>query len=166
MQSSFQIAVLPVRVRHGACWHLLKFSEDRMTKANTSAARVPRGPAMAALIGFGLLAGHQLAAAPFCVRTDAIPPQCIFFEAASCNTRAMQMGGTCVPNPAEWPVTVGSGHFCLLTSSRVASCIYVDAGTCAIDAHHQQGVCVPAANRPESPAPDPYRDIRPSMAGG
>ena len=33
-------------------------------------------------------------------------------------------------------------------------------------ARHQQGVCVPAANRPESPAPDPYRDIRPSMAGG
>jgi hypothetical protein len=126
-----------------------------------------RGPMMIVSLVSGLLAIPVVsAAAPFCVRTEAVPPQCIYDDAALCNARATQMGGNCLPNPAEWHVTVGSGHFCLLTSGRTASCIYADPGTCATDAQHQQGVCVPAPNRPESPAPDPYRDIRPSMAGG
>jgi hypothetical protein len=105
-------------------------------------------------------------AAPFCVRTQALPPQCIFFDAASCNARATQMGGLCVANPAELHVRSGLGHFCLMTAGNVASCIYTERGPCDAEAHHQQGVCIESPNRPESPAPDPYRDIRPSTVGG
>lgn len=76
------------------------------------------------------------------------------------------MGGLCSVNPREVRVSSGLGHYCLLTSSLVSSCIYADRADCDRDAKQQQGVCVIAPKRPESPAPDPYRDIRPSMAGG
>jgi hypothetical protein len=105
-------------------------------------------------------------AAPFCVETTAIPPQCLYFDAASCNVRAAQMGGQCMANPAELHISSGPGRFCLITSGRVVSCVYADRGTCDTEAHRQQGACVEQPNRPESPGPDPYRNIRPSMAGG
>jgi hypothetical protein len=105
-------------------------------------------------------------AAPFCVRTESISPQCLYFDARECGTRAAQMGGTCVANPAEIHVSSTLGHYCLLTSGPVASCIYNDPGVCAAEAQHQHGACILAPDRPESPAPDPYRDIRPSLAGG
>ena len=104
-------------------------------------------------------------ASPFCVQTQAIPRQCIYVDAASCNARANEMGGTCTVNPAEVHVMPGLGHYCLLTSGRVSSCIYVERDTCDQEARHQQGVCIQAPGRPESPGPDPYRDIRPLMAG-
>lgn len=105
-------------------------------------------------------------AAPFCVQTQAIPPQCLFTDAAECNVRAAQMGGTCTVNSDDVHVSSGLGHYCLLTSGLVSSCIYADRADCDQEARHQQGLCVVAPNRPESPSPDPYRDIRPSMAGG
>jgi hypothetical protein len=37
---------------------------------------------------------------------------------------------------------------------------------CNVEAQHQHGVCVEAPNRPESPGPDPFRDVRPLTAGG
>ena len=104
-------------------------------------------------------------AAPFCLRSQALPPQCIYFDAGSCNERARQLQGYCSVNTAEVHVAGGLGHYCLLTSSLVQSCIYVDRGTCNRDAQQQHGACVDAPVRPESPGADPYRDIRPSMAG-
>ena len=111
------------------------------------------------------LIGSPAGAAPFCVRTQAIPPQCHYFDPAECNARARQMGGWCSANESELPVSIALGHYCLLTADRASACIYLDLGSCDVEARHQQGVCVPAPNRPESPPPDPYRDIRPSMAG-
>jgi hypothetical protein len=99
------------------------------------------------------------------VQTQAIPPQCIFVDAGSCNQRAMQLGGTCTVNPAEAHVSPGLGHHCLLTAARASACIYVDRSDCEREAQRQQGVCIDEPGRPESPAADPYRDIRPSMAG-
>ena len=104
-------------------------------------------------------------AAPFCVETQAVPPQCIYFDANSCNQRAKQMGGQCSANQQEVQASAGLGHYCLLTSSRVSLCIYTDRSNCDRDAQRQQGVCVQATTLPESPGADPYRDIRPSMAG-
>jgi hypothetical protein len=120
----------------------------------------------AALVGvLVLVTPSAVPGAPFCVRTEAIPPQCIYTDAASCDGRAQQMGGTCSVNTAEVHVPAGLGHYCLVTSSLVSACIYADPATCAQEALHQQGACVEAPNRPESPPPDPYRDIRPSMVG-
>jgi hypothetical protein len=105
------------------------------------------------------------AAAPFCVETQAIPPQCIYFDANSCNQRARELRGFCSANESEVHATASLGHYCLLTSSQVSLCIYTDRGDCDRDAQRQHGVCVQAAQLPESPGADPYRDIRPSMAG-
>jgi hypothetical protein len=104
-------------------------------------------------------------ASPFCVQTQTIPPQCIYVDAASCSARAKQMDGTCTVNPAEVHVAPGLGHYCLLTSGLVSACIYADRNECEGEAKHQQAVCIEAPGRPESPGPDPYRDIRPLMAG-
>jgi hypothetical protein len=105
-------------------------------------------------------------AAPFCVLTQAVPPQCIFFDASACNERARQLQGYCSVNESEVHVSGGLGHYCLLTSNQVSMCIYLSRDNCDRDARQQHGVCIDAPSRPESPAADPYRDIRPSMAGG
>lgn len=104
-------------------------------------------------------------AAPFCVETQAVPPQCIYFDAGSCNQRAKEMGGFCSANPSELHANAGLGHYCLLTSSQVSLCIYTDRANCDREAQRQHAVCVQATTLPESPGADPYRDIRPSMAG-
>jgi hypothetical protein len=103
-------------------------------------------------------------AAPFCVETQAVPPQCIYFDANSCNQRAGQLQGICSANPNEVHVIAGLGHYCLLTSG-VSMCIFTDRANCEREARRQRGACARAPALPESPAPDPYRDTRPPMAG-
>jgi hypothetical protein len=104
-------------------------------------------------------------AAPYCVQTEAIPPQCLYYDATSCNARAKQMAGYCTVNTAELQMPAGIGHFCLLTSGNVSVCLYPDADSCNAEARRQNGVCVAAPARDESPAPDPYRHIRPLTVG-
>ncbi len=104
-------------------------------------------------------------AAPFCVQTMAVPPMCIYYDASSCEQRANQLGGRCAVNKQEVRVGAGLGHYCLITSGLVASCVYADMDNCERDARQQHGACVDTPVRPESPTPDPYRDIRPSLAG-
>jgi hypothetical protein len=104
-------------------------------------------------------------AAPFCLYSEALPPQCIYFDAASCAKRAAQLGALCSANANEVHVSAGLGHYCLLTSGLVSSCVYVDRANCNRDATRQHGVCVESTTTPESTAADPYHDIRPSMAG-
>src|SRR5580693_6201623 len=127
---------------------------------------LPRGR-MTVIVGLAFLATPQPAtAAPFCVQTEAIPPQCIYFDARSCNDRAHEMGGTCSVNTAEAHISVGLGHYCLFTSAQISACIYPERAACYAEAKHQHGVCVAAPNATESPAPDPYRDVRPLTVGG
>jgi hypothetical protein len=105
-------------------------------------------------------------AAPFCVQTETVPAQCIYFDAASCSARARQMNGSCTVNAAEMHVSPGIGHFCLITSGPVSSCVYLDGASCDAEAKRQHGVCIEQPARAESPPPDPYRLIRPLTAGG
>jgi hypothetical protein len=120
-----------------------------------------------AVMAGGLAAAIPCAiAAPFCVRTEAVPPECLYFDAASCNTRAHQMNGSCSINLAELHIAPGIGHYCLITSGPVSSCLYPDASSCDAEARRQNGVCVSAPARSESPPPDPYRIIRPLTVGG
>src|SRR5579871_5315996 len=109
---------------------------------------------------FIFVAPATAVAAPFCVQTQAIPPQCIFFDAASCDKRANEMGGYCTVDTSQVKVSSGVGHYCLFTSSMVSYCVYSDIDQCNREARHQQGVCIPAPDRPESPGADPYRQIR------
>ncbi len=107
-------------------------------------------------------------AAPFCIQTEALPPQCIYYDAGSCNQRAQSMNGTCSINPNDVAIrlTPSIGHYCLVTSGMASLCIYPDQDTCQKEAARQQGACIIAPGRPESPAADPYRDVRPGNAGG
>lgn len=117
-------------------------------------------------VGLGLVGlAAPAVAAPFCVQTMAVPPQCIFFDAASCQQRATQMGGTCTANPDEIQVQAEQGRYCVVTLEHVASCMYVDENSCDTEAKHAHAVCVEAQNRPEAPDVDPYRDIRPGQTG-
>ncbi len=105
-------------------------------------------------------------AAPFCVVTQAVPPQCIFFDAGLCQQRANQLSGECTVNPKEVRLTPSIGHYCLVTSGMASQCIYADMNTCDREAAHQQGACIIAPERPESPKADPFALTRPGNAGG
>lgn len=119
------------------------------------------------LVSGAILAMPAVAVAmPYCVQTQAIPPQCIYLEPGPCQQRATQMGGSCTVNPAEVQVTHGLGHYCLITPGQITQCMFTDEGPCVQEAQRQNGACIQEPNRPESPTPDPYREIRPSMAGG
>ena len=122
---------------------------------------------------FGLLAmlaGVALAApahaAPFCVQTEGVPPQCIFVDAGSCAEQARKVNGYCTVNTAELHIEPGLGHYCLLSSGLVSNCYYPDSSSCEAEARRQRGVCVSAPARAESPPPDPYRRVRPLTVGG
>ena len=104
-------------------------------------------------------------AAPFCVQTQAIPPQCLYFDATSCDAAAKKMNGYCSINERELHVAGGVGHFCMVSSTLVSNCVYPDDASCEADARHNNGVCVEQPTRAESPPPDPYRSIRPLTVG-
>ena len=104
-------------------------------------------------------------AAPFCVYSEALPPQCIYFDAQSCAKRAKQLGAFCSVTGNEVQLSTAMGHYCLLTSGLASSCVYVDEALCNRDAAQQRGVCVRSTTLPESTAGDPFHDIRPSMVG-
>ncbi len=114
-----------------------------------------------------LSASLPATAAPFCVESEAFPAQCIYFDAGSCNERARQLDAYCSVNQNEVHpnVTAAMGHYCLLTSNQVSMCIYTDRANCDRDAQQQHGACVEASGTPESLPVDPYRNVRPSMAG-
>jgi hypothetical protein len=104
-------------------------------------------------------------AAPFCVQTEAIPPQCLYFDAPSCDAAAKRMNGYCSINSHELHIAGGIGHFCMVTSTLVSSCVYPDNTSCEADAQRQHGVCVTEPTRAESPPPDPFRATRPLTVG-
>jgi hypothetical protein len=116
---------------------------------------------------FALLLAMPLpaVAAPFCVYSEALPPQCIYFDPASCAKRATQLGAYCSVNGNEVQLSTALGHYCLVTSGLHSSCIYVDEANCTRDARQQGGACVKSETSPDSPAADPFHDIRPPMAG-
>ncbi|MDQ2802500.1 MAG: hypothetical protein M3Y41_07385, partial [Pseudomonadota bacterium] len=60
----------------------------------------------------GVLASAPAVAAPFCLQNEAIPAQCIYYDATDCQRRAAQMHGFCTANPAEVTVTPGNGQYC------------------------------------------------------
>ena len=106
------------------------------------------------LLGLLIPAGGH--AAPFCIGTEAVPPQCIYYDANDCRKQAVRQGGTCSANAAELHVTTNLGQYCMVTSQRVSLCIYLDRGTCEADAARQHGACVSSPGVAPSGAPDPF----------
>jgi hypothetical protein len=112
-----------------------------------------------------ILASSPALAAPFCARSDSVPPQCLYVDPASCDAAAKRMNGYCSVNTQELHIAGGVGHFCLVTSTLASSCVYPDESSCDAEAQRQHGVCVAEPTHAESPAPDPYRSTRPLTVG-
>ncbi|HEY8287744.1 MAG TPA: DUF3551 domain-containing protein [Acetobacteraceae bacterium] len=111
------------------------------------------------LMAMAILAGLPVAAeaAPFCIKSQILPPQCIYQDAQQCDRDAQRQGAVCSANPQELTLRPGNGKFCVVTSARTSLCAYGDRTTCARDAASQNGTCTDA---PPSMAgvgvPDPY----------
>lgn len=95
--------------------------------------------------GLGLvlaLYAHPLLAAPFCVESQGIPPECIYVDAGQCRQRAHEQKGLCVVNPDELTIGTGTGKYCLVDSSRIVQCNYSDFTSCDAEAKKQGAVCI------------------------
>jgi hypothetical protein len=99
------------------------------------------------------IGGH---AAPFCIGSESLPPQCIYYDSQSCNKEAIKQGGVCSVNTKEVRLTKNIGQYCVVTSQRVSLCIYSDRSSCSAAAKVQGGACVSSPEVAPSGAPDPF----------
>jgi hypothetical protein len=100
-------------------------------------------------------------AAPFCVQTEVIPPQCIYYDPNSCRARANAMSGWCVVNPEEVATPHGTGEYCRYSSSLAVSCDYGDVLNCSRDAARTGGVCVQSPPSGPTNTPNPFQYLQP-----
>jgi hypothetical protein len=111
---------------------------------------------MPGIVAFGLLGAPQIAlAAPFCLTSLAISPQCIYYDAHQCQSDSARQGGWCTTNPNETRVGVGSGQYCVVPVQGVALCNFLDRESCAAEATRQHGICYHDEARAAG-VPDPY----------
>ncbi len=103
----------------------------------------------------------QARAAAFCTSVQGLPDQCIYADGASCQARAVQLGGVCVVNQAEVPPVPGAGQFCLVVGNTATNCVYADRNTCQADAVRRHTACVQSAAPPGSSVIDPFSIRRP-----
>jgi hypothetical protein len=104
----------------------------------------------------GLLMPIGAHAAPFCIGSEALPPQCIYYDANSCAKEALRQGGICSANPKEVRMTTNVGQYCVVTGQQVALCYYSDRQSCTTAATRLQGACMSRPELAPSGAPDPY----------
>jgi hypothetical protein len=119
---------------------------------------------LSALVALAALPATAALAAPFCLETQTVPPQCIYFDANDCRLEANHQRGACVVNPQEVGLVPNVGAYCIVTSGGASSCTYQDAGSCSREAVRQGGVCVAAPVAAAGPAPNPFQS-RPGEAG-
>ncbi len=113
-----------------------------------------------------LLAGLMLAvslpspsalAAPFCLQTETVPPQCIYYDAANCRRDATRQRGFCVVDGQEIALRPGTGAYCLVTGDGASVCDFQDPGPCTQEATRQNAVCVLAPPAAAGNIPNPYQ---------
>ena len=124
------------------------------TQANS--ANFSRLSWLSSTVLLGLLIPTGGHAAPFCIGSESVPPQCIYYDADSCRRVANKQGGVCSANPKELRVSTNLGQYCVVTSQQVSLCIYLDRGTCETAAVQQHGACVSSPGVAPSGAPDPF----------
>ena len=95
-------------------------------------------------------------AAPFCLRSAAAPPQCIYYDPRQCATESARQGGWCEPNTRQTPIASGTGNFCVVVAPSVAICAYLSRESCATEAARLHGVCYHNTAPGGTGAPDPY----------
>lgn len=105
-------------------------------------------------------------AAPYCVHTLSVPPQCIYDDPNECRVRANQLNGYCIANPQDTKVQAGIGQYCLLVAGGAPSCVFTDQGLCQQEATRQRGACITAPQATgRNLAPNPYRNLETLPAG-
>lgn len=115
-------------------------------------------PAACGVLLAGLLVTPALAA-PFCIRNQVIPPQCLYYDPQQCQHEAQRQNAECVVNPTEMQLTAGYGKYCVVTSGGVSNCNYTDQNTCIRVANQQSGACTLAPTDQPFQAPDPYSPV-------
>ena len=108
---------------------------------------------------FGILLPSSVLAAPFCIESQALPPQCMYYDAASCEREATRQQAACSVNVKELPLSNNVGQYCMVTSGGASQCFYSDRTTCAADATRQHGLCTNAPTVAPSAAPDPFAPL-------
>ena len=109
--------------------------------------------AAAGLLALALVtsAAKPATAAPFCLTTNVLSPQCIYVDPAECRARAVQIHGACVANPTEMRAFSGHQAFCATDATLMALCEYPDLASCSRAVEHRSGsLCVmhPYATQP------------------
>lgn len=98
-------------------------------------------------------------AAPFCIQSEAVPPQCNYYDAHQCQQEAARQGGICSVNPQQLTLQPGIGQYCMVTSEGVSLCNYADMSTCQKAAARQDAACTEAPNVAPARSPNPYAPV-------
>jgi hypothetical protein len=107
-----------------------------------------------------VLAANPAIAAPFCLQTQSVPPQCIYYDAHECQLEANRQGGTCsVSTQEQAMLRPGEGQYCMVTSGGASVCAYPDIQSCDAAARSQNATCVEAPNVAPAKAPNPYSAV-------
>jgi hypothetical protein len=111
------------------------------------------------LAAIAVLMAQPVVAAPFCISSQVLPPQCIYYDAQQCNKEAQRQGAVCGTNPADVKLTDGPGQFCVVTSGRFSVCAYLDRPTCEQEAARQHGTCAVSSRHVSVGSPDPFSTV-------
>lgn len=93
-------------------------------------------------------------AGTFCVVGQAVTPQCLYEDVASC-TAATSTNTYCDINPDARIMYYGSQPYCIVGSDRIAQCLYIDRGQCNSEAGKARAICTERAQ--DSNDISPYR---------
>src|SRR5579863_4136457 len=53
-------------------------------------------------------------AAPFCIQSQGLPAQCIYYDAGDCQREANRQGAICTASPDEVTLSTNLGQYCLV----------------------------------------------------
>ena len=97
------------------------------------------------MAAIGILNSAATVAGPFCVVVPGLgPPQCRYFDEASCARAATVAHGGCIGNPKQGiapSMAPEHARFCLVTGTGTM-CSYYDAPSCAQAAKEFGGTCL------------------------
>jgi hypothetical protein len=111
------------------------------------------------LLLLGILLPATGHAAPFCLQSQTLPPQCIYHDAALCAKDAARQGGECSGNKKELRLVPSVGKYCVVTSQKASLCIYASLDSCQKVAHAQGAACMESYGT-GSGAPNPNNPFK------
>lgn len=102
------------------------------------------------------LATKTAAAASFCVVGQAVPPQCMYDDIATCNAASSPPNTYCDVNPTTYLKYFGSQRYCAVDSNLLAQCIYNSSTLCQGTLNGQSVICIDRGEKPDELSPYRY----------